>query len=44
MGSAILMTFITFIVTYTVSFKDDFKKEDIDKVMPCIARRWSKHW
>ena len=37
MGSALLLTLMTFIITYVVVFKNDFKTEDIDKVTPFLA-------
>ena len=37
MGSALLLTLMTFIVIYVAVFKDDFKTEDIDKVTPFLA-------
>lgn len=36
-GGAIILTIVTFLLVYAVVFKDDFKKEDIDKVTPFLA-------
>lgn len=36
MGSALLLAIVTFIIVYVVVFKDDFKKEDIEKVSPFL--------
>lgn len=36
-GGAIVLTIVTFLLVYAVVFKDDFKKEDIDKVTPFLA-------
>lgn len=36
-GGAIVLTIVTFLLVYAVVFKDDFKKEDIEKVTPFLA-------
>lgn len=37
MGAAILISALTFVLVYITTFKDDFKKEDIDKVTPFLV-------
>lgn len=37
MGSALILSLLTFALSYAIIFKDDFKKEDIDKVVPVLS-------
>lgn len=37
MGGSLVLAFLTFIIVYIITFKNDFKEEDINKVTPVVA-------
>lgn len=37
MGGSLVLALLTFIIVYIITFKNDFKEEDINKVTPVVA-------
>ena len=37
MGGSLVLALLTFIIVYIITFKNDFKEEDINKVKPVVA-------